>query len=96
MKLVNQFEYFLALSSLLSSTIAGVSVESVRLEGSCKNREGPQDDKMVSGVLEREPYSCERLSHIRGGFTALTLAQPVLCFDFTQPQVSSSTDTHTL
>ena len=74
------------LPSLLRSTVAGVSLDSARLEGSCKgscSRKGT-----FTGELEREVYSCERLSTIRGGYTSLTQPQAVLKFDFNQPEVS--------
>ena len=40
----------------------------------------------VSG-LAREPYTCERLSHIRGGYKNLTDSCTALQFDFTDPLV---------
>lgn len=74
--------------------VAGVSLEAVELEGSCKAREEGEGrggvgvgGGSVTGWLEREVYSCERLDHIRGGKTALTAALPVLHFDFTNPEV---------
>ncbi len=69
--------------------VAGVRVDSVWLEGSCKAREACEGvGGAAPGDLEREPYSCERLNHIRGGYTPLTIPQPVLSFDFSRPQVS--------
>ena len=61
------------------------------LEGSCKALDsdsttdfGP--DVKTPGLTE-EPYTCERLTRIRGGYTQLTAAKPVLQFDFTNPEV---------
>ena len=49
------------------------------------------DGRSPSGKeLTREPYSCERLTQIRGGYKALTAASPVLQFDFTNPEVESN------
>ena len=39
--------------------------------------------------LCREPYTCEKLNSIRGGYTALSQGCPALQFDFTDPQVMS-------
>ena len=73
---------------LTCSTVAGICMDYVRLEGSCKARDGGEGQEgVVSAGLEKEPYSCERLNHIRGGFTPLTTPHPVLHFDFSQPQV---------
>lgn len=70
--------------------VAGVCMDSVHFEGSCKagkGQEGGREGRISEG-LEREPYSCERLNHIRGGFTPLTVPQPILNFDFTNPEVN--------
>ena len=37
--------------------------------------------------LGKEPYTCERLSHIRGGYKSLSDSCTALQFDFTDPQV---------
>ena len=69
----------------------GVCFEGVALEGSCKAREGCViggcSQKPQGEWLERETYSCERLSHIKGGYAPLTPTLPVLQFDFTNPEV---------
>ena len=59
----------------------------VSLEGSCKVLEGTSGKSSSGKELTREPYTCERLTQIRGGYRALTAASPVLQFDFTNPEV---------
>ncbi len=69
----------------------GVRFKDVILEGSCKAKERPLEDGCGPGHvmewLEREVYTCERLSQIRGGSVSLTAALPVLQFDFNNPEV---------
>ena len=79
---------------LISSEVGGILVKPILLEGSCKALEGDDGPlSMASGKsssgkeLTREPYTCERLTQIRGGYRALTAASPVLQFDFTNPEV---------
>ena len=81
---------------LLSQEVAGISFGSQQLEGSCKAAEGKSlsDTSFLSSnvggpALTKEPYTCERLSQIRGGFRALTQSQQVLKFDFDNPEVRS-------
>ena len=81
---------------LLSREVAGLSFGSRQLEGSCKAAEGkslsdtPSLSSSVGGAaLTKEPYTCERLAQIRGGFRALTRGQQVLEFDFDNPEVRS-------
>ena len=50
-------------------------------------RESRRERERVSG-LDREPYTCERLSCIRGGYKSLTDSCAALQFDFTDPQAS--------
>ena len=50
-------------------------------------RKSGRERERVSG-LDREPYTCERLSRIRGGYKSLTDSCAALQFDFTDPQVS--------
>ena len=76
---------------LIRSEVGGILVKPISLEGSCKAPEGAlsiADGRSPSGkVLIREPYTCERLTQIRGGYRALTAASPMLQFDFTNPEV---------
>ena len=73
-------------------------VKPILLEGSCKALGGDDEAsstakrrvQSTSGkALTKEPYTCERLTQIRGGYRALTAAFPVLHFDFTNPEVTS-------
>ena len=79
---------------LICSEVGGILVKPISLEGSCKALEGAlrvADSRSPSGKeLTREPYTCERLTQIRGGYRALTTASPVLQFDFTNPEVESN------
>ena len=80
---------------LLSREVAGLSFGSQELEGSCKAAaEGeshlgttPLAARVSGTTLTREPYTCERLARIRGGFRALTGSHRVLEFDFDNPEV---------
>ena len=80
------------------SEVGGVPVQTVVLEGSCKTSDngsrltnfGPNRSSFKTSSdkeLSREPYTCERLSQIRGGYRPLTADRPVLEFDFTNPEV---------
>ena len=56
------------------------------MESNCGR--GMTSTKPSSGKeFTRDPYTCERLTQIRGGYTPLTSAVPVLRFDFTNPEV---------
>lgn len=76
-------------------------IEPIVLEGSCRASEsdsaltfGPSvSGKKTSSHkgLSREPYTCERLTQIRGGYQRLSAAIPVLQFDFTNPEVRKLT-----
>jgi type II protein arginine methyltransferase len=76
---------------LVHSEVGGIHVKPTSLEGSCKASEGAlsvANGRSPSGKeLTREPYTCERLTQIRGDYRALTAASPVLQFDFTYPEV---------
>ena len=63
--------------------------------GSQKGREGGgrvvgkrSGEKERESGLTREPYTCERLSCISGGYQQLTDVHPALFIDFTNPEVS--------
>ena len=78
---------------MLDSEIGGIKVCPAVLEGSCKALDGDSTSAAVgppnvkSPELTRDPYTCERLTQIRGGYTRLTTTHPVLRFDFTNPEV---------
>lgn len=83
---------------LVAREVGDIVVKPILLEGSCTTLEsvcgrgsGPvvTSTKKSSGKeLTREPYTCERLTQMRGGYTPLTTPTPVLQFDFTDPEVS--------
>ena len=80
---------------LLSSEVAGVRFDGVTLEGSCRTVEGEYrvgrtPTTAASDQLAREPYTCERLTQIRGGYRALTPSCTALHFDFSNPKVISN------
>ena len=65
--------------------------------GSLKGREGGgrvlgkrSGEKGRESGLTREPYTCERLSCISGGYQQLTDVHSALFIDFTNPEVSFS------
>ena len=78
--------------------MGGLTLGGLILEGSCKTAQGgyrlgatkPLSD--VEEQLVREPYTCERLTQIRGGYRALTGSCVALQFDFCNPEVSNGTD----
>ena len=74
---------------MVASDVGGILVKPVSLEGSCKMESScGRGTKPSSGKeLTRDPYTCERLTQIRGGYTPLTSPVPVLQFDFTNPEV---------
>lgn len=86
---------------LLAEEVCGVSFHGIALEGSCKGvcetepagqvGRGTSVMGRVSGLC-REPYTCERLNCIRGGYRELTGSCAALKFDFTDPMVSVCTD----
>ena len=67
--------------------MAGLSLDSVQFEGSCKISEGDYKLRQSKSELTVEPYTCERLRQIRGGYRPLTHSCAVLNFDFTNPEV---------
>ena len=70
---------------LLRAQLAGVRVDGMVLEGSCKLLE---DGCCGAGrTLEPEPYTCERLAVVRNGFRALTTPTVAMTFDFDTPEV---------
>ena len=89
---------------LLSEAVGGLSFHDIILEGSCTSEDnsygrgsaGQEAGQVKSGGerrrkkgrLCREPYTCERLSCIRGGYKGLTGSCAALQFDFTDPLVS--------
>ena len=84
-----------SLSRLLKESICGVSFEHTQVEGSCKTSDSsyyPADATRREGAtregLVKEPYTCERLNSVPGGYQVLTDAVKALEFDFTNPQVS--------
>ena len=82
---------------LLSSHISGLDLSSVEVEGSDKTSDANGTtaalplDAQHRGVfpLVHEPYTCERLAQVRGGYLALTGVHKILEFDFSDPEVSS-------
>ena len=94
---VTTSENHLRMYRFVGSEVGGILVKPVLLEGSCKTSErdhelglGPSvtSARASSGKeLTREPYTCERLTHIRGGYRALTASSPALQFDFNDPEV---------
>ena len=80
---------------LLCETVGGLNFHGISLEGSCKGQddssqeeeEGNQERKRERAGLYPEPYTCERLSSVRGGYRELTGSCAALKFDFTNPQV---------
>lgn len=85
------------LARLLLSSVGGVDLAGVVLEGSCRAVAGGNGTRGVRGeaaggarALGREPYTCERLSCIRGGYRPLTEPRVILQFDFGDPEVRTS------
>lgn len=83
-------------SRLVSSSVGGIGLECVRLEGSC-HASSPGDRRQGGPCLSsngdatihltRDPYMCERLSRVKRGYRELTATTTALEFDFTHPQV---------
>lgn len=48
---------------------------------------GVRQSEKVDAGLEKDPYTCERLSCISGGYSQLSRPQKVLSVDFTNPEV---------
>ncbi|KAL5493356.1 hypothetical protein EMCRGX_G014525 [Ephydatia muelleri] len=82
-------------SRLLSSHISGLDLSSVEVEGSDKTSDANGTtaalplDAQHRGVfpLVHEPYTCERLAQVRGGYLALTGVHKILEFDFSDPEI---------
>ncbi len=79
---------------LLLKDIGGLSIGDVALEGSCKRacecRVGSDGGRGGGGGgFTKDPYTCERLTQIRGGYRALTHSCVALQFDFNHPEVVS-------
>ena len=61
-----------------------MDLSSVTLEGTCQ---ASPTSAARQKRLVREPYTCERLCQVRGGFTQLTEAVASMEFDFSNPEV---------
>ena len=84
--------YVLIVHRLVVNDVGGILVKPVSLEGSCKmesncGRGVTSAKPSSSKELTKDPYTCERLTQIRGGYTPLTSPVPVLQFDFTNSEV---------
>lgn len=81
----------------LTREMGGLTLGGLTLEGSCKTAQGeyrlgaakPHLD--MEEQLVREPYTCERLTQIRGGYRPLTGSYMALQFDFCNPEVRYGT-----
>lgn len=67
--------------------------ESARDKCGWEKRERRRKQSGVVEGLDREPYTCERLSTIRGGYRQLSSTFAALSIDFTNPLVSIYTIT---
>lgn len=83
----------------MQEAIGGITFAHTCVEGSCKTSDDgyyPAQDSSKKDLGERkdklvkEPYTCERLMSVPGGYQLLTPVKAALTFDFTNPQVRTA------